>query len=181
MPGVIVTKRDLLPFLWMFTDAVCLARGSPIQVKLLRFLIHCFPFRFIFARLPFLLTIRLSIRDITSLCIIVPKHTLHNLFIFFFFSLFGNIRFHFSPPKMNEGNVSRVNSSSLRDRERERRLFSQSKYKRSIMDEKKEKEKNDDRRKDTYVVIMSSSGIINAHVITLRLIRGFKLQVNALV
>lgn len=82
---------------------------------------------------------------------------------------------------MNEGNVSRVNSSSLRDRERERRLFSQSKYKRSIMDEKKEKEKNDDRRKDTYVVIMSSSSIINAHVITLRLIRGFKLQVNALV
>lgn len=141
MPGVIVTKRDLLPFLWMFTDAVCLARGSPIQVKLLRFLIHCFPFRFIFARLPFLLTIRLSIRDITSLCIIVPKHTLHDLFIFFFFSLFGNIRFHFSPPKMNEGNVSRVNSSPLRDRERERRLFSQSKYKRSIMDEKKEKEK----------------------------------------
>lgn len=43
------------------------------------------------------------------------------------------------------------------------------------------KKKNDDRRKDTYVVIMSSSGIINAHVITLRLIRGFKLQVNALV
>lgn len=59
----------------------------------------------------------------------------------FFFSLFGNIRFHFSPPKMNEGNVSRVNSSSLRDRERERRLFSQSKYKRSIMDEKKKKKK----------------------------------------
>lgn len=42
---------------------------------------------------------------------------------------------------MNEGNVSRVNSSSLRDRERERRLFSQSKYKRSIMDEKKKKKK----------------------------------------
>lgn len=63
------------------------------------------------------------------------------IYLSFLFSLFGNIRFHFSPPKMNEGNVSRVNSSSLRDRERERRLFSQSKYKRSIMDEKKKKKK----------------------------------------
>lgn len=42
-----------------------------------------------------------------------------------------------------------------------------------------DEEKN--RRKDTYVVITSSSVIINARVITLRLIRGFKLQVNALV
>lgn len=77
--------------------------------------------------------------------------------------------------------MSRASIPLLSETERERRLFSQSKYKRSIMDEKKEKEKNDDRRKDTYVVIISSSGIINAHVITLRLIRGFKLQVNALV
>lgn len=108
-------------------------------------------------------------------------HASRFIYLFFFLSFWKHSIPLFLPPKMNEGNVSRVNSSSLRDRERERRLFSQSKYKRSIMDEKKEKEKNDDRRKDTYVVIMSSSGIINAHVITLRLIRGFKLQVNALV